>query len=433
MIFCKPLKKRTILLIMLFFGYGLCYALRNVVQMALNVYGFKNFTSEKQEKAVMYFFYGYILLQIPCGRLSEVFGGKTLIGFGMLGASILTLFIPYAIHIGGYDALGIINVFLGVFLAQYNASVFNLASKWITVEERGKLVSSFSSLYLSQIMTLHFEYSWSKEILFIIPGVSGIIWTFCWYMLVYDSPLTHPSITQQEKKHIVLTKESEGTIYDRAIDCPYFDICFDPHVWVVIITHTCFFTGAIFINNRSSLYLLETFKLSPTQDPFLMISPFLLSFISSFLSGFLFTFLRSIRISLTLLQKTYTAIATILPAISFFGFILCQNNKSWTMFFYFFGLTFQSWIMGGHFTVFLDLAPNFAASLAAMSGTLATLSLVLSNKIIDGLGAGLERQEQWENRHSLISALYFTAGTMFVLFGNSNTADWNTPIVYGNV
>ncbi|RZF37048.1 hypothetical protein LSTR_LSTR012391 [Laodelphax striatellus] len=438
MILCEPLEKRTILLIMLFFGFGQCYLLRNVVYMALNVYDFMNvdISSESmEERAVVQFYYGYCVLQIPCGRLSERFGGKTMMGFGILGASILCILIPYAIETGGYNSLGFISVFIGAFLAAYNSAAFNLASKWITAKERGKLVCAFSSLYFGNGLRLwlQLEYSSSKEILFIIPGVSGIIWTLCWYMLVYDSPMTHPSITRQERKHIVLTKESEGTIYDTAIDCPWSEICFDPHVWVVFTTHACFWAAAVFLNQRSVIYLRETFKLSPLEDPLLLVLPFFLSFCSSFISGLLLDVLCRFRISLILVQKIYTIIATIIPAIAFIGFICHNNSMSWSLFFYSLGLAFATWILGGHYTIFLDLAPNFAATLNAMSTTLATFYLILNTKIINSLGAGLERHEQWDKRHCLCSALFFTAGTMFTLFGNNNIADWNTPTFYEDV
>jgi len=52
------------------------------------------------------FFYGYIVTQIPGGRLAEIFGGKKLFGFGVLFTAILTLLTPLAAELG-----------IGVFIA----------------------------------------------------------------------------------------------------------------------------------------------------------------------------------------------------------------------------------------------------------------------------------------------------------------------------
>ncbi|XP_022201841.2 sialin [Nilaparvata lugens] len=431
----KPLKKRTILMIMLFFGFALNFLFRHAVQMALIFHGFMdvNFTSETvmEEKALVRFYYGYLFLQIPFGRLAEMFGGKTLIGYGILGASLSSLTIPYAVKIGGYESLVVVNTFLGVFLATFNPAVINLASKWIPVQERGKLISSFASLSLGNVLivvTLQIKFL-TIEILFIIPGVFGIIWCLFWYILVYDSPLTHPSITRKERNYIVLKKESQGTIY-KSIGCPWFEIGFDPNVWVVFTTHTCFWIGAIFLTTRCSTYLSEAFQLNPLKDPFLMMTPFFMSFTVAFLSGFLFDFLYDLGVPLTVLQKMFTAIATFLPAIALVGFISCQSSMSCTIFFYMIGIIFLPLAVGGYYTTFLDKSPNYAATLTAISATLANIGLVAITGVMKNLDIGLNRQQQWENRHSLVSALLFTAGTIFAIFGNNKEADWNTPYEY---
>lgn len=49
------------------------------------------------------FFYGYIITQVPGGYLARQFGGKKLLGFGILGTAIFTLFTPLAADLGvGY-------------------------------------------------------------------------------------------------------------------------------------------------------------------------------------------------------------------------------------------------------------------------------------------------------------------------------------------
>lgn len=44
------------------------------------------------------FFYGYVLTQIPGGRLAEIFGGKLVFGLGVLMTAIFTLLSPIAAH-----------------------------------------------------------------------------------------------------------------------------------------------------------------------------------------------------------------------------------------------------------------------------------------------------------------------------------------------
>lgn len=42
------------------------------------------------------FFYGYVLTQVPGGRLAEMFGGKMVYGLGVLITAIFTMLSPIA-------------------------------------------------------------------------------------------------------------------------------------------------------------------------------------------------------------------------------------------------------------------------------------------------------------------------------------------------
>lgn len=55
---------------------------------------------ETQGLILSAFFWGYVVLQIPGGLLADKFGGKYVLGFGILGSSIFTLLIPVAAKAG---------------------------------------------------------------------------------------------------------------------------------------------------------------------------------------------------------------------------------------------------------------------------------------------------------------------------------------------
>lgn len=40
------------------------------------------------------------------------------------------------------------------------------------------------------------------ESVFYVTGFIGLIWCGCWTYLIYDSPSTHPTITEKERKYI---------------------------------------------------------------------------------------------------------------------------------------------------------------------------------------------------------------------------------------
>ena len=55
-----------------------------------------NWDAETQSLVLGCFFYGYVLTQLPGGRLAEILGGKWIFGFGILLTSIFTVIMPWA-------------------------------------------------------------------------------------------------------------------------------------------------------------------------------------------------------------------------------------------------------------------------------------------------------------------------------------------------
>lgn len=60
------------------------------------------------------FFWGYIVTQIPGGILAERFGGKWVIGIGVLLCDLLCLISPVAARYGGSLALTAVRILTGL-------------------------------------------------------------------------------------------------------------------------------------------------------------------------------------------------------------------------------------------------------------------------------------------------------------------------------
>lgn len=72
------------------------------------------------------FFWGYILTELPGGRLAELVGGRRVFGHSMLWSSVLTLVTPAA-ALMDFKALIFVRVLLGFMLGKY--LIFLLISK----------------------------------------------------------------------------------------------------------------------------------------------------------------------------------------------------------------------------------------------------------------------------------------------------------------
>lgn len=60
------------------------------------------------------FYYGYVLTHIPGGIMAERFGGKWVLGLGLLSTAVCTIITPIAVKSGGATALFILRVVEGL-------------------------------------------------------------------------------------------------------------------------------------------------------------------------------------------------------------------------------------------------------------------------------------------------------------------------------
>ena len=87
------------------------------------------------------FFWGYLLTELPGGRLAETFGTRRVFGYSMLAASLITLVTPYAAYIG-YLAVTVLRALLGLMLGVTWPAIHPLAAIWIPPNERSKFLAN---------------------------------------------------------------------------------------------------------------------------------------------------------------------------------------------------------------------------------------------------------------------------------------------------
>jgi MFS family permease len=90
------------------------------------------------------FFVGYLLLQIVGGLLADRFGGKVVLGVGVLLWSLFTILTPPAASIG----LGLLlatRILMGMGEAVTFPSIYSLYSRWVPITERSRAVGLANS------------------------------------------------------------------------------------------------------------------------------------------------------------------------------------------------------------------------------------------------------------------------------------------------
>src|SRR5262245_38793093 len=187
-------RRRTVVLLA-FLAVVVCYLDRVNLSVAIipMAAGF-GWNLETQGRVLSSFFVGYLLLQVVGGRLADRFGGKIVLGVGVLLWSFFTILTPAAAYVG-LGMLVITRVGLGLGEAVTFPSIYTMYARWIPLEERSRAVGvSNSGIPLGTILGLlatpyivrHLGWPWA----FYAFGGLGIVWFVLWQRGVTAAPET---------------------------------------------------------------------------------------------------------------------------------------------------------------------------------------------------------------------------------------------------
>jgi ACS family sodium-dependent inorganic phosphate cotransporter len=206
-----------------------------------------NWSMQTQGTVLSSFFIGYLLLQIVGGRLADRFGGKVVLGAGVLLWSLFTILTPPAAMLG-FSMLIACRIAMGMGEAVTFPSIYTTYSRWIPLRERSRAIGLTNSgiplgtvfaLVVTPIIVQRLGWEWA----FYLFGAVGAVWFAFWYRMVTSTPATHPLVTEEEMAQI-----HGKELLDESIDSPpirEFLKCMP--VWAIIVTHFC---------NNWSLYVL---------------------------------------------------------------------------------------------------------------------------------------------------------------------------------
>jgi len=234
------MQKRHQLAFMAFLAIFICYMDRVAISVAIipmvETYGWDLST---QGLVLSSFFIGYLLTQVVGGKLADLYGGKIVLGFGVLIWSLFTLVAPPAAALG-IAVLIVARILMGMGEAVTFPAIYALYARWIPVRERSRSAGfSNSGIPLGTVFALLatpvIVASWGWEYVFYIFGSIGFIWCAVWYFLIASSPRQQAGISQAELDLI-----AADTIADTpAVATPWRALMTNMPVWAVIVAHFC--------------------------------------------------------------------------------------------------------------------------------------------------------------------------------------------------
>lgn len=234
------MQKRHQLVLMAFLAIFICYMDRVAISVAIipmvETYGWDLST---QGLVLSSFFAGYLLTQVVGGRLADRYGGKVVLGFGVLIWSLFTLVAPPAAALG-IAALIVARILMGMGEAVTFPAIYAMYARWIPVRERSRsagfsnsgipLGTVFALLATPVIVSL-----WGWEWVFYVYGVIGFIWCVFWYYLIAPSPDKQSGISKAELDLIA----ADAIVDESSAATPWRTLMGNMSVWAIIVAHFC--------------------------------------------------------------------------------------------------------------------------------------------------------------------------------------------------
>lgn len=341
------------------------------------------------------FYWGYVVTQILGGYLANKYGMKFLFLISILGPSLLSLLMPTVITFGGWKAYAAVNMFKGLIQGLMYPAIYYNISKWAPKPERnimsnivetgfswGQLLSPFISGKIAAS-----NISWPG--IFYLNATIGIVWCTLWTLFGSSSPEDSKFVTEKEKNHIAQNQEKDSMEdpSDKPKPIPWTSILTSPPFLALILVTACQELGYTFINSEVPQFFNALFNLdieSNGLNTTLIQIPTLVMMHVYAIVGYIL--LKRRIVGLTVLRKSYNAIACIIPTAIYIALTqLDGSQQTLTMVLIaIIASTLPAQDIAYWINV-IDLSPRFSAVLYGIINTTTSIMSMLSPLIIGSI------------------------------------------------
>ena len=337
-------------------------------------------TTTLQGAVMSAFFLGYLILQIPAGYLSDRFGGKWVLGLGVIFWSLFTLLTPAAAMLG-ISALLVCRFLMGVAESVTWPSIYALYSQWIHPDRRASAVGLMNSgiaggSVIALICTPWLISVWSWQGAFYLYGLLGVVWFIFWIYSAQSRPSPLPEWQSTVALAPQLTPEAPPVVAADEQIYPRLTIRRMLHsraVWAIAIAHISINWSLYLILSWFPTFVNREMGVDLQTAGLLALAPTVISLVMAPAAGRLFDRLvsqgynrRTIRrvmqsvafAGITLAMLTVTLTDSLMISVA----VITLSNA------------LGAFSIGGFATNHLDVAPNQAGLLMGVTNTLAAVS-----------------------------------------------------------
>ncbi|XP_017034979.1 sialin [Drosophila kikkawai] len=420
------------------------------------------------------FFYGYVLTQVPGGRMAELYGGKKIYGYGVLVTAIFTLLTPLAAH-WDLPLLVLVRILEGMGEGVTYPAMHAMLAHWIPPLERNKFaavvyagsnIGTVISMPLAGwLCSLDFLGGWPSA--FYIFGLLGILWFGCWMYLVYDKPADHPRISCAEREYIEgslrviseaelhLETEEEEADEEQAIQAeeevlsvpdrsrtqrlpaeepiPWRSLLTSVPLWAILLTQCG--QGWAFYTQLTELptYMSNILHFDIQSNALLNAVPYLTAWFVGIACSALADWMLARRyISLLNSYKLWNTVASVVPSLGLIGIIYVGCDWVWVTFMLAGVGSFGGAVYAGNQMNHIALSPRYAGTMYGITNSAANICGFLAPYVIGLIINHRETLTQWHVVFWLAAGLNIAGNFIYLIFASAEEQSWSKARRRGN-
>ncbi|TGZ61675.1 hypothetical protein CRM22_007862 [Opisthorchis felineus] len=416
------------------------------------------------------FFWGYIFTQIPGGLLSFHFGPRWVGLTSILVCSCLDLLIPSAASISPYF-LVVTRILQGLAQGVILPTVSCLVGRWVPPNERSRTMAFVNSgMQLGTVTGLALAgflsqprlaadgetYVSQWPVVHYLIGSLGILFVILWYLVVYDTPESHPRIGDNELSLIQTelwginlgacttdlgpspTRRSTIVSVDfnptappsetspkitraKALRprVPWFSLLCCRPFWSVLVCHMTYNWSWYTLITCMPTYMSRVLGFSMANNGLLSAIPYLIQCLFAQLVGFTSDQLvKRGKLSTTWVRKMNNCIALggIGTGLLLVGYVGCSQIAVVIIFAIAIGLMGAA--SSGYVSNAVDLAPQFSGVIISLTNTVATLPGIFGPMLVGYVTRDSSSLDNWRIIYGVATSLAWF-GAAFNLFMTS--------------
>ncbi|KAL5286724.1 hypothetical protein ACFFRR_008000 [Megaselia abdita] len=392
-------------------------------------------SNAEKQLIISSFYWGYALTQLPGGYLALKFGSRLTALISILGSSILSMVTPVSVLSGEWQAFMAIRILQGLFQGMIFPSMYGHLAKWAPKNERtlhGALANSgieCGTVFAMGVSGLIAASDIGWPGISYVSGGFGLVWAVLWFIFGESSPQTSKFISEEERKYIESTQLEDDQNLKKL-----------PTPWAAIFTSVPFLAllcvrctqawGFSTMMSETPLYMNEVLKFDIKKNALFSALPYLAMWIMSYIYVFLSELLIKKEVmSLSLMRKTFSSIASIIPAIAFIGLGFVDDAHAAiavTLIVINVGVNSSNTI--GSALNALDLAPNFSSVLMGIINGIANIIPIITPIVVAGIvGEEEDDRSKWQIVFAISAAIFLIGNTVYCFFGKTDVQPWNAP------